>query len=217
MPGETVTQNQDQPDPKAHATALSLVIQAGGESKRMGQDKGLVTFRGQPLVQRLVQRLSSIAAEVLVTTNNLPGYAFLELPLCADLLPGTGALGGLYTALSAAQFPAVAVVGCDMPFASAELLAYQHARLLSTGADLVIPRLGDKLEPFHAVYRRETCLPLAQAALEAGKRRVDSWFGQANLRYIDPQESTRFDPSGLAFWNVNTLEELAQAEALNAD
>jgi molybdopterin-guanine dinucleotide biosynthesis protein A len=183
----------------------------------MGQDKGLVTFRGQPLMQRLVQRLSPIADEVLVTTNNLQGYGFLGLPLCKDLLPGTGALGGLYTALSAAQFTAVAVVACDMPFANPELLAYQHSLLLSTGADLVIPRLGDNLEPFHAVYRREACLPLVQAALQAGKRRVDAWFGQAFLRYVDPQESVRFDPSGLAFWNVNTMEELAQAEALYTD
>jgi molybdopterin-guanine dinucleotide biosynthesis protein A len=200
----------------AQSTALSLVIQAGGESRRMGQDKGLVTFRGQPLVERLVQRLSPIADEVLVTTNNLPGYGFLGLPLYEDLLPGTGALGGLYTALSAAQFTAVAVVACDMPFANPELLAYQHRLLLSTGADLVIPRLGDMLEPFHAVYRRETCLPLVQAALQAGKRRVDAWFGQATLRYVDPQESVRFDPSGLAFWNVNSLEDLAEAEDLNA-
>jgi molybdopterin-guanine dinucleotide biosynthesis protein A len=183
----------------------------------MGQDKGLVPFHGQPLILQVVKRLSAIAGEVLVTTNNLPGYSFLGLPLFEDLLPGTGALGGLYTALTAARYPSVAVVACDMPFASASLLTYQHSLLLSTGADLVIPRREDKLEPFHAVYRRETCLPLVQAALQAGMRRVDAWFPQASLRYIDPQEAARFDTAGLAFWNINTLEDLAEAEALNIE
>lgn len=210
-----MTQITELPHSNAHAAGLSLVIQAGGESQRMGQDKGLVLFRGQPLVQRIAQRLAAVAAEVLVTTNRPEAYRFLGLPLIEDLLPGTGALGGLYTALTAAHYGAVAVVACDMPFANAQLLAYQHSLLISSGADLVIPRWTDKLEPFHTVYQRAACLPHILAALQAGKRRVDAWFEQVNLRYLEPVESRPFDPRGLAFWNVNTLEELAAAEEIS--
>lgn len=196
---------------------LSLVIQAGGVSKRMGHDKGLVGFRGQSLVQRLIERLSPIADEILVTTNNAEQYHFLGVPLAGDLMPGTGALGGLYTALSAARHPATAVVACDMPFASPGLLKYEHNLLMALGVDLVIPRSANGLEPFHAVYRRQVCLPYVRAALEAGDRRVDAWIDQVKVRYIEPGEILPFDPKGLVFMNINTLEELFQAEKLAAD
>jgi molybdopterin-guanine dinucleotide biosynthesis protein A len=196
---------------------LSIVIQSGGLSDRMGRDKGLVAFRGRSLTERLVERLSPIADEILITTNNPAGYHFLGIPLVGDLLPGTGALGGLYTALSAARHPAVAVVACDMPFASPDLLKYQHNLLMALGADLVVPRSEHGLEPFHAVYRRQACLPHIQAALQAGQRRVDAWFGQVKVRYMDSAEIHRLDSQELAFLNVNTLEELKAAEKISLD
>ncbi len=191
---------------------LTLVIQAGGESRRMGADKALLPFLGQPLILRPLSRLAVVADEVLVTSNQPENYQFLGLTPIPDLLPGYGALGGLYTALSVASHPYVAVVACDMPFASPELFAVELALLRETGADAVIPRSDAGTEPFHAVYRRETCLPHVRAALEAGKRRVDAWFSQVNIRYLEPAEFLPYDPDQLAFLNINTPEELTEAE-----
>src|SRR6185369_4678742 len=101
---------------------LTIVVQAGGASSRMGEDKALKPFLGRPLIQRLVERLSPIADEMIVTTNRPEEYRFLGLRLTPDLKPGRGALGGLYTALASASQPHVAVVACDMPFASPTLL-----------------------------------------------------------------------------------------------
>ena len=94
---------------------LTICVQAGGESSRMGQDKALMPFLGRPLIQRVTDRLAPIADEVIVTTNHPEDYRFLGLPLFPDLKPGRGALGGLYTALSSATCESVAVVACDMP------------------------------------------------------------------------------------------------------
>jgi molybdopterin-guanine dinucleotide biosynthesis protein A len=191
---------------------LTVAIQAGGESRRMGQDKALIPFLGRPLITRVIERLAPLADEILVTTNRPQAYQFLGLPLYPDLIAGRGALGGLYTALSAAKQPLVAVVACDMPFASRELLAAGRDLLVQTHADIVIPHSGDGLEPFHAVYRRETCLPRIQAALQADKWRVDSWFAQVQLIRLGPAEIAACDPQGLCFWNVNTPEDLKIAE-----
>src|SRR5512147_3127982 len=101
---------------------LSVVIQAGGQSSRMGEDKALKSFLGRPLIQRVIERLSPIADEMVVTTNRPDDYQFLGLRLTPDLKPGRGALGGLYTAVASASHSLVAVVACDMPFASPALL-----------------------------------------------------------------------------------------------
>jgi molybdopterin-guanine dinucleotide biosynthesis protein A len=193
---------------------LTLAIQAGGESSRMGSDKALLPFLGQPLISRLLSRLAWIADEVLVTSNQPEQYRFLGLTPFPDLLPGLGALGGLFTALSAATHPYLAVVACDMPFASPEIFLAELALIRETGADAVIPRSEVGTEPFHAVYRCETCLPRVQEAIKDGKRRADAWFEQVNLRYMDGEEIHPYDPDMLAFFNINTPEDLKEAEEL---
>jgi molybdopterin-guanine dinucleotide biosynthesis protein A len=98
--------------------AITVVIQAGGMSARMGEDKALKPFLGRLLIQRVIDRVTPIADELIVTTNRPAEYEFLNLRLVPDLKPGRGALGGLYTAIASAASPLVAVVACDMPFAS---------------------------------------------------------------------------------------------------
>jgi molybdopterin-guanine dinucleotide biosynthesis protein A len=193
---------------------FTIVIQAGGESRRMGQDKALKLFLGQPLINRVVQRVSSLADELLVTTNHPDDYQFLGLPLYRDIIPERGALGGLYTALTVARFDLVAVVACDMPFVSPDLLALARDRLQATSADLVIAQTEKGYEPFHAIYRRATCQPAVKAALEAGKWRLISWFPQVQVATFTPEDLQRFDPQQRAFWNLNTPEEFQQAELL---
>jgi len=193
---------------------LSLVIQAGGQSARMGEDKALKLFLGRPLIQRVIERLAPIADEILVTTNCPDDYAFLGLRLVPDLVAGRGALGGLYTALASAASPIVAVAACDMPFASASLLEAATRLMVQEEADVVIARTNEGYEPFHAVYRRAACVPAIQSAIQADQWKVIAWFPQVKVRELTMGEVTRLDPSGLAFWNVNTPEEFAEAERL---
>ena len=195
---------------------LTIVIQAGGESRRMGQDKALLPFLGRPLILRVLERVQPLADEILVTTNRPEAYGFLNLPLIPDLIPGRGALGGVYTAVKSANQPLVAIVACDMPFASPALFAAERDILLSSQVDLAIPHTGEGTEPFHAVYRRETCLPAIEAAIHADKWRVDAWFSQVKVHLLRAEEIQRYDPQMLCFRNVNTPEELQEAEELAA-
>ncbi|MFZ1039788.1 MAG: molybdenum cofactor guanylyltransferase [Anaerolineales bacterium] len=191
---------------------LSIVIQAGGQSSRMGQDKALKLFLGHPLIQRVAERLRPIADELFVTTNRPANYAFLNLPLFTDLKPGRGALGGLYTALLFAKHPIVAVAACDMPFVNAELFKAASEIMVKEKADVVIAKTDEGYEPLHAIYRRETCIPAVEAALAADKWRMDSWFPQVKIRLLTPEEINCYDPNGLAFLNLNTPEDFAEAE-----
>lgn len=193
---------------------LTVVIQAGGQSSRMGEDKALKPFLGKPLIQRVTERLSPIADELLVTTNRPADYAFLTQRLVADLKPGRGALGGLYTAIASAKYPYVAIAACDMPFASKSFFENALRLIVEEEADVVIAKTDEGYEPLHALYRRETCLPAIEAAISADKWKVIAWFPQVKVRTLSPDELKAFDPSGLCFWNVNTPEEFEKAEEL---
>ena len=192
---------------------LTLAIQAGGQSSRMGRDKGLVEFLGKPLVAQVMDRLAPLADEVILTTNTPEAYRFLGVPLFPDLKPGRGALGGLYTALASASHPLVAVVACDMPFASGALLAYARDLLLNSDDDVAVPESSDGMaEPFHAVYRREPCQLAVAQAIDSDLWKLIAWYPQVRVRHITSEEVSRLDPAGLAFRNVNTPDELSQAE-----
>lgn len=193
---------------------LTVCIQAGGASSRMGEDKALKPFLGRALVQRVIERLTPVADELIVTTNRPDDYRFLDLRLVPDLKPGRGALGGLYTAIASASRPLVAVVACDMPFASASLLQAGSRILVEEDVDVVIPKSEAGYEPLHAIYRRETCLPAIEAAIDADQWKVIAWFPQVKVRVFTAGEIKHYDPSGLAFWNVNTPEEFSKAEVL---
>lgn len=178
----------------------------------MGENKALKPFLGRPLIQRLVDRLAPVADELLITTNEPDAFRFLSLPLFPDLRPGRGPLGGLYTAVVSAHHPFVAVVACDMPFASAPLLVASAGLLEQEAADVVIAETSEGFEPLHAVYRRKACVPAIEAAMDADQWRVISWFPRVKVRRLTAAELARYDPDGLAFSNVNTPDEFAEAE-----
>lgn len=194
---------------------LSIVIQAGGQSRRMGSNKALLHFRGQTLIAWVIAHLRPLASEILVTTNQPESLAFLKLPLVPDLRPEKGSLSGLFTALSAARNDLVAVVACDMPFVSPALLAAE-AEMLSCGEwDAVVPSSSEgKPEPLSAVYCRRGCLEPIKAALDAGERRLDSWFSKARVRVLSAEETASYLPGPYAFFNINTPADLELAEQL---
>ena len=180
----------------------------------MGEDKALKLFLGQPLIQRVIDRLAPIADELIVTTNRPDEYAFLKYPLISDLRPGRGPLGGLFTAIACAGSPLVAVVACDLPFASPKLIEAASRRLDDEAVDVVIGKTGEGYEPFHAVYRREACLPAIESAIAADQWKVTVWFPMVKVRELVPEEVQALDPSGLCFWNLNTPEDFAKAEEI---
>lgn len=200
---------------------VSVVIQAGGESRRMGQSKALVPFCGRPLICRMVERLRDVADELVITTNEADKLAFLlqkypelDLRLVPDRWDFRGALPGLGTALSAATNDIVAIVACDMVFASAELVVAETNEMARTGADVVVPVNKHGFEPFHAAYRKSVCLPAIERAVEAGSRRAQQLFDDEAVRVLEfPQwRVLEVEPRGGCFVNTNTPEELARIE-----
>jgi len=192
----------------------SVVIQAGGESRRMGQDKALLPFLGEPLIERVINRVGPLADELLITTNNPKDYKIFNVPLFQDILPGIGALGGLYTALSVCRYHFVIVVACDMPFVNADILEMSFDKLQANNADVVIPKTANGFEPFHAVYRRETCLPAIKSAIQNGEKRLISWFSKVNILSIHESQLLIHDPRHIAFMNLNTRQDFVNAEIL---
>lgn len=198
---------------------LSVVIQAGGESKRMGSNKSTMPFLGAPLIMRGVRRLFPICSEMVITSNEPEKLDFLEpyletgrMRIVSDATDRRGALVGMVTAFEEASMPYVAMVACDMVFPSASLIEHLKDRVEKEGADAAIPKTTHGYEPFHAVYRRDTCLQAARHALMAGETKATSWLRDVSALEIGEEEIVAANPRGAAFVNVNTPEDLHALE-----
>jgi len=196
---------------------ITIVLQAGGESSRMGKDKAFLPFLGIPLIKRLMDRFQKLNAELLIISNNTQPYLEFGLPIFGDVRPGRGALGGLLTALTVANTPLVGLVAVDMPFASPHLIKFMADSIQGTNLDGIIPSTPNGLEPLHAVYRRESCLALVEHAIDQDLWRMKSWHKGANLRILDPEETLHVTGSEHTFLNLNTPEEFNAAEAVARD
>ncbi len=203
---------------------VTVVIQAGGESRRMGRSKATVPFGGRPMICRLIERLAPAADELVITTNEAPNLEFvhemypdLNIRLVKDEYDFRGALPGLYTALKAASSPYVAVVACDMVLASASLVCAESIEMNESKCDVVVPVNKHGFEPFHALYRKETCLPAIKKRLEQGNKRAQSFFDLVDVKEFTHSRVLEAEPMGGCFVNANTPEELARLEDICFD
>lgn len=196
----------------------------------MGQDKAFLSIGGRLLVQRVLDALGEISTDLIIVANTLEPYTRFGVRLVGDAYPGTGTLGGIFTAIQAARHPYTYVVACDMPFLNVALLRYMA--VLAPGHDVVIPRLAIKrrplpggaketardreLHPLHAIYSKD-CLSPIERALAKGDLRAIVFLPDVRVAYLVQEEIDVFDPAHMSFFNVNAPEDLAQAEAMCRD
>jgi molybdopterin-guanine dinucleotide biosynthesis protein A len=194
---------------------ISCIVLAGGKGLRLGRDKALEVVDNRNLLQRVLSQLSSFSNDIIIVTtrDKVPSQPIGDsgFRIVADAYPGKGALVGLGTGLAASNSWYNLVVACDMPFLNQALLRYMIE--LSAGFDLVVPRLGELVEPLHAVYAK-SCLAPIERLLEQGNLRIIDLFDLVKVRYVEAEEIDRFDPKHLSFFNINTKADLEKAEQL---
>ncbi len=190
---------------------MTSIVLAGGKSLRLGREKALEEIDGQSLIERVIERLSPLGNEIIVVTSSSVQFTDLGVKMVLDSYPGKGSLVGLHAGLKEATSFHSLVVGCDMPFLNLALL--RHLMALSPGFDVVIPRVGEEVEPLHAVYSKN-CLAPIEAQLREGRLRIADFFPAVGVRYVENAEIEKFDPQHLSFFNINSEADLARARAL---
>jgi molybdopterin-guanine dinucleotide biosynthesis protein A len=196
---------------------FSVIIQAGGKSSRMGTDKLFIPFRGQVLIQWVIGRLANLTDDLVIISNQPEKLKYLHQTVYPDIIPNVGPLAGLYTGLKYARYDSVAMVACDMPYVNFSLLKEEVRLLDEMQVDVVIPAPGGKTEPLHAAYRRETCLPVIEAGIGSGMRRLIEWHPLVRVHTMEDSEIHKYDPAGLAFMNINNPEDALLAEQVDLE
>jgi len=183
---------------------ISGIILAGGRSVRMGQDKTLMTFNNETLVEHTIKEMKKIADEIIIASNdtnkyNLPGL--IEIP---DIYPGMGPLGGMHAGLIKAKNDYAFVVSCDMPLFSSKLASFLLEQ--RAGYDVVVPEIGEYLEPLCAVYSKR-CIKAIEKCLRTDIRKVIKFYPDVKVLKVSKSELSNVGEAETLFFNLNTPED----------
>ncbi len=192
--------------PKRFADVAGVIL-AGGDSRRMGRNKALLEVHGERMIETAYRRMAELFDEVLLITNSPEVYDFIPCRKIADIYPCMGPLGGIHAALSCCTADRAFVTACDMPWLNPELI--RELSSMPGGVDVVIPETPGGLEPLHAVYAK-SCLPRMEKVLQAGERRIISFFDMAQVRLVPRGRVAALDPDYASFRNINTHEDYQQ-------
>lgn len=183
------------------------VVLAGGGSTRFGSDKARAVVADWRMIDRVVETLSSVCPDVLVSVGtDAPDYALADVRYVPDSISDGGPLAGIHAALLLAEAPWLLVVACDMPFVTPQALeAILDAR--SPQVDAVVARDHDgRLHPLLGCYRREL-LPALSKYLETGRRSVRAFVSELRATTVE------FDAEG-PLRNINTPDDLKSSGAI---
>jgi molybdopterin-guanine dinucleotide biosynthesis protein A len=195
-------------------SANSIVL-AGGKGLRLGHNKALAEIDGENLLQRIISRLGFLNSDIILVVAGsqqpLEVAGYPKLKIVTDIYPGKGPLVGIYSGLLSSDSAYNLVVACDMPFLNKYLIGYMLD--VSAGFDITIPRLGNMVEPLHAIYSKN-CLKAIEKLLAEDSLKIDSLLKMVKVRYVEAVEIDSFDPEHLSFFNVNTKADLDIAREL---
>ncbi|NCE65159.1 molybdenum cofactor guanylyltransferase [Pseudoflavonifractor sp. 524-17] len=191
---------------------ISTVILAGGQSRRMGRDKGGLPVDGDTLLNRVIRRWQGVFGPVAVAVG--PGGRTLPpgVRALADLHPGCGPMAGLEAGLAGLEGDAVFLTAMDMPFGD-PALARRLAEELGDADGCVIRRESGRFECLFGLYRKR-CLPAVSASLDRGDRSfVKGLFPFAAIKEVPEERLAGFDLDRVLF-NVNRPEDWQRAQTL---
>ena len=187
---------------------ITGLILAGGKARRMGGiDKGLMLFKGEPMISHVMKRLSPQVSKILINANReIATYQTFGLDVISDEISDfAGPLAGLHAGMKAAKTEFLLSVPCDSPLLPEDLAERLMVALAEQKADIAVAKTGVQQHPVFCLCKTSLATDL-ESYLIAGGRKVDEW--QKKHAYVE----VSFNDEVPAFANINTPEELKNLE-----
>lgn len=186
---------------------VTCAILAGGESRRMGENKAFVRIGNVKMLDCVINVCRKVFTEIVIVTKSPELYKGCKETIVKDRVEQAGPLGGLYTGLLSAHYDYIFCVACDMPTLNERVIRYLLDRRFHY--DAVIPVVNDGMEPLHAIYSKR-CIPVIEESLKKGILAIPRFFHEVKTLYCDAIEIRKIDPLLNSFTNVNTKEQLQE-------
>jgi len=189
---------------------ISCALLAGGKATRFnGANKALIKIGNRTNFERFLDVTDSIFNETIVVSDNSDHYSDYEKVIVAgDFCKNVGPVGGIHAALKISNCPAVFLFSCDMPFLNKDLILRQIDKFNSLNCSILIPRIGDFIEPLHAVYSKSIVEKLEQHLKTCDNYSIRHFFKETDVFFWDIENNAE---NRKAFTNINTSHDYLKA------
>jgi len=184
--------------------AYTGIILAGGQSSRMGKEKGLIQWKGKTLIEHAIATLSPLCEHIFISANNDHFNSF-GYPVVEDLFPDCGPMGGIYAALTKSGTLNNIVIPSDTPFVTPALYRYLISHAGSF--DVIVPIDHDSFyQPLCAVYSRSV-LPAMETQINERILGFTPLLNKVDIKAVHLDPALGFYNSNI-FYNINSPADL---------
>jgi len=193
---------------------IAGIILAGGLGTRMGHvKKAFLTINGQTILDRLIRVYCPLFAAILIAARDKKDYQTYDYPVAEDRFEARSSLTGIHAGLSSMRAAHGFMAACDGPFLQPGLVRALLDQA-DPGYDVIIPLKEDGyVEPLCAIYSKR-CIPHIEAQLRQENFRIIGFFDQVRVKKVPVDQLQSGDPHHVSFFNVNSPDDLRQAERL---
>jgi molybdenum cofactor guanylyltransferase len=186
---------------------ISGVILAGGTNKRFGGiTKANVIIGGDTIISRIISVLRDLFPEIIIVTNKPEEFRqFIQCKIVEDQYINAGPLGGIHAALKSASEDSIFVFAGDMPFPDKKIITDQINEFKKGEHDVLIPKIGQFIEPLHAIYRKKVLNDLEGFISERKSKAVRDFLNEVNVGYLEIPDT---EQNKIAFTNINSPADL---------
>ncbi|MGD9016302.1 MAG: molybdenum cofactor guanylyltransferase [Desulfobacterales bacterium] len=190
---------------------ISGAILAGGLNTRFGgRDKLLLTVKGKCILDRLLDAFDGQVEDILLITNRPMTFFSWNLRIASDVYAKRSSLTGIHTALFYAMTSHVLVTACDLPFLKPAVVRALVDRVAAS-TDVLVPETPSGIQPLCAVYSKR-CLAPIEDQIKTNDFRIRLFYPKVRLSRLSSEEIQGIDPQLSSFLNINSPEDLIDAE-----
>ncbi len=160
---------------------ITGIILAGGQSSRMGADKGFVIYKGKTFIEHIIEAIKNLVDEIIIISNH-KNYDQFELKRYEDLIKDAGPLAGIYTGLHYSKTENNLIVSCDVPLISDDILK-KLIEQANSKFDVIQLNSNDKNMPLIAIYKKR-CEAVFLEELNQEQRRVQKALDKCNVQTV---------------------------------
>lgn len=187
---------------------ITGIILAGGKSDRFGSNKAFASWKGQGLlIEKVLNNLKQVFSYNLIIVKKTDEYFYMNedcTGIVEDIFCDFHSLGGIYSGLKNIPTDYAFICGCDMPFIKTEIINM----LLQNYRDYyaVIPYYQNTAHPLCGIYSKK-CISAIKGMIDKNRFKINDLFNIVDTHFLKEEEIKTYDPEGLSFFDIDTMED----------
>lgn len=179
----------------------------------MGFDKSRIKVNDKLLIEHIAEQLEEVFDEIILLTNDKEKFKDLKYKVFEDIIPQSGPIGAIYSALRYASSSHVFITACDMPVVNLDFIRHMMELIQAENAEGVVCRKSGYIEPLYAFYSKAMLATIENQINRRDYKLLPVIFS-SKIHYIEEEVVRKYSSDLGIFTNLNYQADLAELDKI---